>query len=102
MKQKKVGNSENELQKNKWHSNQAIYTDCINEYDDNENSEYFQTSIPRLPSVKDLAALFQPKQSPEPKPRKSSVKVMTSFFVCENFQLVASSSLINRHKWGLV
>ena len=84
MKQKKVGNSENELQKNKWHSNQAIYTDCINEYDD-ENSEYFQTSIPRLPSVKDLAALFQPKQSPEPKPRKSSVKVMTSFLCVKIF-----------------
>ena len=33
-------------------------------------------TAPRLPSVRDLATRFQPKASPEPKPRKSLMKVI--------------------------
>ena len=46
----------------------------VNEYD-NEEHDVNQNSVPRLPSVKDLAAKFQPRLSPEPKPRKSLMKV---------------------------
>ena len=42
--------------------------------DDNEE-DFCSSSIPRLPSVKDLAAIFQPRLSPEAKPRKSVMKV---------------------------
>ena len=41
---------------------------------DNEE-DWCSSSIPRLPSVKDLAAIFQPRLSPEAKPRKSVMKV---------------------------
>ena len=42
----------------------------------NDNEEdFYSSSIPRLPSVKDLAAIFQPRVSPEAKPRKSVMKV---------------------------
>ena len=46
----------------------------VHEYD-NEDYDVYQNSVPRLPSVKDLAAKFQPRLSPEPKPRKSLMKV---------------------------
>ena len=46
----------------------------VHEYD-NEGHDVKQNSVPRLPSVKDLAAKFQPRLSPEPKPRKSLMKV---------------------------
>lgn len=46
----------------------------VHEYD-NEGHDVNQNSVPRLPSVKDLAAKFQPRLSPEPKPRKSLMKV---------------------------
>ena len=54
-------------------SNNSVHEDIVNEYDDEHH--LYSTSIPRLPSVKDLAAMFQPKLSPEPKPRKSLTKV---------------------------
>ena len=54
-------------------SNNLVHEDIVNEYDDEHH--LYSTSIPRLPSVKDLAAMFQPKLSPEPKPRKSLTKV---------------------------
>ena len=44
----------------------------VNEYDDEHG--LYSTSIPRLSSVKELAAMLQPKPSPEPKPRKSLTK----------------------------
>ncbi len=34
------------------------------------------SALPRLPSVRELATLFQPKASPEPLPRRSLLKVM--------------------------
>ena len=43
--------------------------------DEDETDDVDQRSMPRLPSVKDLAAKFQPRLSPEPKPRKSLMKV---------------------------
>ena len=47
-----------------------------NEDSVNDNEEdLYSSSIPRLPSVKDLAAIFQPRLSPEAKPRKSLMKV---------------------------
>ena len=47
-----------------------------NEDSVNDNEEdLYCSSIPRLPSVKDLAAIFQPRLSPEAKPRKSVMKV---------------------------
>ena len=47
-----------------------------NEDSVNDNEEdLYSSSIPRLPSVKDLAAIFQPRLSPEAKPRKSVMKV---------------------------
>ena len=46
----------------------------VHEYD-NEDHDVYHNSVPRLPSVKDLAAKFQPRLSPEPKPRKSLMKV---------------------------
>ena len=47
--------------------------DSVN--DNEEEEDWYSSSIPRLPSVKDLAAIFQPKLSPEVKPRKSVMKV---------------------------
>ena len=47
---------------------------AVHEYD-NDSHDVNQNSVPRLPSVKDLAAKFQPRTSPEPKPRKSLMKV---------------------------
>ena len=49
-------------------------------YDNDDKYEWVDeidpSPIPRLPSVKDLAALFQKSSvSPEPKPRKSLLKV---------------------------
>lgn len=43
--------------------------------DDEDEVDNYQLSIPRLPSVKDLAAKFQPKLSPELKPKLSMIKV---------------------------
>ena len=43
--------------------------------DAEDEVDSYQLSIPRLPSVKDLAAKFQPKLSPEPKPKLSLLKV---------------------------
>ena len=46
----------------------------------NLEEDLYSGAIPRLPSVKDLAALFQPRNaSPEPKPRKSLMKVSIMF-----------------------
>merc|ERR1719270_1631763 len=50
----------------------SVYDSIAHEYDDEHDP--YSASIPRLPSVKDLAAMFQPKLSPEPKPRKSLTK----------------------------
>jgi hypothetical protein len=36
-------------------------------------------ALPRLPSVRELATLFQAKPSPEPLPRRSLLKVKTIF-----------------------
>ena len=44
-------------------------------HNDEDEVDSYQLSIPRLPSVKDLAAKFQPKLSPEPKPKLSLIKV---------------------------
>ena len=51
-------------------------------YDNDDKYEWVDeidpSPIPRLPSVKDLAALFQKSSiSPEPKPRKSLLKVFS-------------------------
>ena len=54
------------------HTKDLYYAEVVNYYDDDIIDD---APIPRLPSVKDLAALFQPKISPEPKPRKSLLKV---------------------------
>jgi len=50
--------------------NNEVYEETVN---DSEDEEYINI-IPTLPSVKDLATKFQPKKSPEPKPRKSLIK----------------------------
>ena len=50
--------------------------DSVN--DNEEEEDWYSSSIPRLPSVKDLAAIFQPRLSPEAKPRKSVMKVWSS------------------------
>ena len=52
-------------------SKQEVYDDVVNEYDDEQQFNI----IPTLPSVRDLATKFQVKKSPEPKPRKSLIKV---------------------------
>ena len=52
-------------------SKQKVYDDFVNEYDDEQQFDI----IPTLPSVRDLATKFQVKKSPEPKPRKSLIKV---------------------------
>ena len=57
-------------------SSDVVYDSIAHEYDDEHDP--YSASIPRLPSVKDLAAMFQPKLSPEPKPRKSLTKVYSS------------------------
>lgn len=53
-------------------NNKEVQDDIVNEYDDDE--QQFEI-IPTLPSVRDLATKFQIKKSPEPKPRKSLIKV---------------------------
>lgn len=55
-----------------------IYKEILNEYDDDEQDLEL---IPTLPSVRDLATKFQIKKSPEPKPRKSLVKVNESHYL---------------------
>ena len=57
----------------------VTYTEDLDEYNtDNQIQEdgNIKEEIPTLPSVKELATKFQVKQSPEPKPRKSFIKVM--------------------------
>ena len=56
------------------HEHQTLAQTNGDSVNDNEEDLY-SGSIPRLPSVRDLAAIFQPRQSPEPKPRKSVMKV---------------------------
>ena len=76
LKQKKVSYQEKKIQSGR--------NSDFEFYDNDDHYEWveeFQESspIPRLPSVKDLAALFQQTNiSPEPKPRKSLAKVCHS------------------------
>ena len=64
-----------EFQEFRQSGNQDLSLSHIAHEYDNEGHDVNQNSVPRLPSVKDLAAKFQPRLSPEPKPRKSLMKV---------------------------
>ena len=82
MNQKKVTYAENEVTVHGVSSDQEslniirynkdVYEEACNDY---EEEQYYDI-IPTLPSVKDLATKFQSKKSPEPKPRKSLIKVI--------------------------
>lgn len=74
-------------------------------YDNDDKYEWVDeiepSPIPRLPSVKDLAALFQKSSvSPEPKPRKSLLKVRRTILDnCFKFLNVQKKVQNQKSKW---